>query len=44
MTIVNEINDFVYDTELMHTIAIGMASSMPCNRRKVNDLNSFTII
>ena len=27
----------------MHTIAIGIASAMPRNRRKVNELNSFTI-
>ena len=43
VTIVNEINNFVYYTKLMHTIAIGWASSMPRNRRKVNELNSFTI-
>ncbi len=28
----------------MHTIAIGRASAMPRNRRKVNELNSFTIV
>ncbi len=28
----------------MHTIAIGRASAMPRNRRKVNELNSSTII
>ena len=27
----------------MHTIAIGRASAMPRNRRKVNEINSFTI-
>jgi len=27
----------------MHTIAMGRASAMPRNRRKVNELNSFTI-
>ena len=43
LLIVNEINNFVYYTKLMHTIAIGWASSMPRNRRKVNELNSFTI-
>ena len=41
--IVNALNKCVYYNYLMHTIAIRMPLSAARNRRKVNELNSFTI-